>query len=85
MSNYKLVVVLPFGNYRKGEVIFDQVIVDQILDSNNLEMHQLERNVRRVLLKDSEMELAYPKVIPISQNDDELNVNLSSVKDEEFV
>ena len=56
MHTYKLVVVDPFDNYRRGDQIFDQDIISQILDEKN-EMHVYDRNVRRVLLSDDEKQI----------------------------
>lgn len=85
---YKLVVVSPFGDYRRGDVIYDRKVVDAILDTNNLEMHQLDQNVRRVPLSLEEIDIIYRQQLPASDvapvvtvvNED-VNVHLSSVSD----
>lgn len=56
MHTYKLVVVDPFENYKRGDQIFDQDIINKILDEKN-EMHAYDRNVRRVLLSDDEKQI----------------------------
>lgn len=49
MSDYKLVVMSPFNNYRRGSEIRDQVIVNSILDKSN-SMHSFSANCRKVKL-----------------------------------
>lgn len=49
-AKYKLMVVNPFENYKRGDEIVDQEVVNKILDVNNSEFHGYEPHVRRVLL-----------------------------------
>lgn len=67
---YKLVVVQPFGSYQRGHVIYDQKIVNEILDVNH-EMHHYEQHVRRVPLSEKEILMASPPSEPVveSQHD----------------
>jgi len=51
---YKLVVIHPFENYKRGDVILDQNVVQDILDPANT-WHSYEGNVRRVMLSEDEM------------------------------
>lgn len=53
-ATYKLVVVQPFGSYNKGDVIYDQKIVNAILDVNH-EMHVNDHHCRRVVLQPNEL------------------------------
>jgi hypothetical protein len=89
---FKLVVVFPFGKYRRGEVIYDQNIVNAIFDKNNLEMHQLKKNVRRVPCQLSDLKklvmektqeeaaLNAPEINePITPPEENLEVHLSTV------
>lgn len=51
---YKLVVVTPFNDYKRGDAIIDQAIVSAILDVTH-EMHVYDANVRRVALNAEEI------------------------------
>lgn len=52
---YHLVVVSPFGQYQRGDIITDETMVQAILDVNNAEMHPFEAHVRRVLVTSKEI------------------------------
>jgi hypothetical protein len=54
MPAYKLIVAIPFGDYKRGDTITDQTIVNQILDESNAEMHGYDGNVRKIALTDEE-------------------------------
>lgn len=80
---YKLVVVSPFGDYRKGDVIYDRKVVDAILDQNNKEAHQLENSVRRVPLSLEELDIVLKQQMAekVDAPVENVNVHLSSVSD----
>lgn len=59
MSAYKLVVVQPFDSYQRGYIIYDQAIVNAILDPKNKNHHN-EQHVRKVPLSAADMASAYP-------------------------
>lgn len=48
MNEFKLVVVSPFGNYKRGAVICDPVIVENVLNKSH-PMHSYSAHCRRVL------------------------------------
>lgn len=64
MSAYKLVVVNPFENYKRGDQILDPEIVKKICDEKD-PMHEYERFVRRVMLSDIEKQ---QYIAPIPEN-----------------
>lgn len=55
MPAYKLVVVSPFESFKRGDLIYDQDLVEKICNPKS-ELHEYERNVRRVLMNDVEMQ-----------------------------
>ncbi len=59
---YKLVVVHPFADYKRGDVIYDQSIINQFNDLNHPNS-ELISNVVKVQILNSE------KQIPISTID----------------
>lgn len=61
MNAYKLVVVQPFDSYLRGYTIYDQAIVNAILDPNNKKHHN-EQHVRKVPLSAADMASAFPSV-----------------------
>jgi hypothetical protein len=46
-QTYKLVVVSPFNDYKRGDEITDQEVVKNILDKDH-EHHSFDAHVRRV-------------------------------------
>ncbi len=89
MPVYKLVVVLPFLKYRRGDVIRDQSIVNAILDTNNVEMYQLKKHVRLVSYELNEIEVIEEPQPEMSENvlasEENVEVQLSSVSDEDAI
>lgn len=56
MSNYKLIVVSPFNDFKKGDQIMDASIIDKILDPSH-EMHEHDGKCRRVLKSSVEKQM----------------------------
>lgn len=93
MSAYKLVVVDPFENYKRGDEIYDPFIVSNILNANH-DMHCYDRHVRRVVKSSIEMTLSTlnkqscATIAPIAyvqpdasiaKEDETININLESI------
>jgi hypothetical protein len=64
MTAFKLVVIDPFENYKRGDQIMDQKLINNILDPES-EIHHYERHTRRVLMSEIEKQ---QYVAPISEN-----------------
>lgn len=64
---YKLVVILPFENYQRGDEITDQELIKQILDVNH-EKHAYDAHVRKVALQIPQESIALSS-IDASQNE----------------
>lgn len=64
MSAYKLVVVDPFENYKRGDQIIDPKIVKNICDDTH-DMHHYDRHVRRVMMSEIEKQ---QYIVPSPEN-----------------
>lgn len=90
---YKLVVVIPFKKYRKGDVIYDQDIVNSIFYEKNAEMNQLKKHVRRLPCDLSDLgkmievkieeEKQEPVVLEVSQNLEQSQDSMNDANQEE--
>lgn len=59
LPTHKLVVVSPFENYKRGDQIFDQNLIDKMSDETN-PLHENIRFVRRVLMSEVERQQYVP-------------------------
>ena len=86
MTAYKLVVVDPFDNYKRGDQILDQNIVKNILNTEH-DMHSYDRHVRRVSLSKEEMLALNDKSnheMPKKEIEEDATIKIESVNDNAF-
>lgn len=77
MNEFKLVVVSPFGNYKRGAEINDPLVIDNILNKAH-PMHGYYAHCRRVLCK----RVLEQQDLPPAQNENEsANVVFPEVED----
>lgn len=64
MTAFKLVVVDPFENYKRGDQITDEQLINNILNPDS-DIHHYERHTRRVLMSEIEKQ---QYVAPLTEN-----------------
>ena len=52
-ENYKLVVIHPFADYKRGDVITDKTLISQFFDKNHPN-YELHHNVNKVICNQNE-------------------------------